>query len=278
MTVAAIVDDRYILATGAAGAARLALLDQVYGPDAERIMTAIGIPRGRHIADIGCGTGNTTRWFARNVGPEGEVAAVDSSADQLAVARSHAEADGHANIHFVHASAYDTALPRDHFDVVHCRALLSHLVRPLDALREMAAIARPGGLVICFDADLTGLFSVPATECYVRLQALLASYQRLRGIDDAIGLNLPRLFRQVGLVDPDMAFIHPVYLRGEGKRLWEHSLLEASPHFVRSGLTTDAELKRLSAALAAVAVDETLSVAQARMPAAWARKPSVRGR
>src|SRR5690349_20696496 len=34
MTVEAIVDDRYVLATGTAGAARLALLDQVYGPDA----------------------------------------------------------------------------------------------------------------------------------------------------------------------------------------------------------------------------------------------------
>jgi hypothetical protein len=120
---------------------------------------------------------------------------------------------------------------------------------------------------------LTGLFSVPAAECYVRLQALFASYQRLRGIDNALGLNLPRLFRQVGLVAPDAAFIRPVYLRGEGKRLWEHSFLEASPHFVRSGLITDAELKQLSAALAAVALDETISVAQARMPAAWARKP-----
>jgi SAM-dependent methyltransferase len=277
MTVEAAVDDRYILATGAEGAARLALLDQVYGRDAARLMTAIGIPRGGRVADIGCGTGTTARWFARNVGLEGEVAAVDASADQLAVAQSHADADGHGNIRYVHASAYDTRLRRDHFDVVHCRCLLNHLVRPLDALREMAAIARPGGLVICFDADLTGLFSVPATECYVRLQSLLASHLRLRGIDDALGLNLPQLLRQVGLIESDMAFIHPVYLRGEEKRLWEYSFFEASPHFVRSGLTTDAELKRLSAALAAVAADETVSVAQARMSAAWARKPSVRG-
>jgi hypothetical protein len=107
----------------------------------------------------------------------------------------------------------------------------------------MAAIARPGGLVICFDADITGLFSVPVTECYVRLQALLASHQRLRGIDNALGLNLPRLLRQVGLVEPEMVFIHPVYLRGEGKRLWEYSFFEASPHIVRSGLTSEAELK-----------------------------------
>lgn len=273
MTTETIVDDRYILATGTEGAARLALLDQVYGPDAMRVMTAIGIPLGGRVADIGCGTGNTTRWFARNVGPEGEVAAVDASADQLALARSRAEADGHANIHFVYASAYDTGLPRDHFDVVHCRFLLCHLVRPLDALREMAAIARPGGLVICFDADLTGLFSVPATECYVRLQALLASHQQLRGIDNSLGVNLPRLFPQIGLVEPDIAFIHPVYLRGEEKRLWEYSFFEASSHVVQTGLTSEAELRQLSAALAAVAADETISVAQARMPAAWARKP-----
>jgi hypothetical protein len=66
-----------------------------------------------------------------------------------------------------------------------------------------------------------------------------------------------------------MVFIHPVNLRGEGKRLREYSFFEASPHFVGSGLTSDAELKLLSAA----AADETISVAQARMPAAWARKP-----
>jgi SAM-dependent methyltransferase len=273
MTVEAIVDDRYILATGTAGAARLALLDEVYGPDAERIMTAIGIPRGGRVADIGCGTGNTTRWFANKVGREGQISAVDISADQLAVAQSSAEARGLSNIHFARASAYDTGLPRDYFDVVHCRLLLCHLVRPLDALREMAAIARPGGLVICFDLDITGSFSVPATECYSRLRALAASDQRLRGIDDARGLNLPHLFRQVGLVEPEIAFIHPVYLRGERKRLWEYSFFEASPHFIKSGLTDEAEVKRLSAELAAVAADETVSVAQGRMPATWAHNP-----
>ena len=273
MTDEAVAGDRYILATGAEGAARLALLDQVYGPDAERIMTAIGIPRGGRVADIGCGTGNTTQWFANKVGPEGQITAVDVSADQLAVAQSMAEADGLGNIHFVRASAYDTGLPRDHFDVVHCRLLLCHLVRPLDALREMAAIARPGGLVICFDLDVTGLFSVPATDCYVRLQALFASHDRLRGIDGALGLNLPRLFRQVGLVEPDIAFIHPVYLRGEGKRIAEYSFFEASPHVVKAGLISDAEVDRLSAELATVAADETVSVAQSRMPVTWARKP-----
>ena len=124
MSAEAVPGDRYILATGPDGAARLALLDQVSGPDATRIMTAIGIPRGGRVADIGCGTGNTARWFANMVGPEGQVAAVDVSDDQLALAQSTAEADGLGDIEFMRASAYDTGLPRDHFDVVHCRFLL----------------------------------------------------------------------------------------------------------------------------------------------------------
>lgn len=263
----------YILATGEAGAARLALLDSVFGPDAVEIMTRIGIPRAGRIADIGCGTGTTARWFARTVGPDGEVFAVDASADQLEVARRSTEIDGHRNIRLVNASAYSTGLPRGHFDVVHCRALLDHLRQPLDALREMASLARPGGAVICFDFDFSGLFSYPATDCYTRLKDLILAFDRLRGIDNSLAFSLPRLLQQVGLVEPEMAIIHPVYLRGEHKRFIEYSFLEASPHFVKSGLISDIGLEQLSAELAAVAANETISVAQCRMPVTWARRP-----
>jgi hypothetical protein len=43
------------------------------------------------------------------------------------------------------------------------------------------------------------------------------------------------------------------------KRIAGHSFFESSPHVVRSGPTTDAELKRLAAAVAA---DETIMVAR----------------
>jgi len=81
------------------------------------------------------------------------------------------------------------------------------------------------------------------------------------------------MFLQAGLVEPETRFIHPVYLRGDQKRLREYSFLEASLHLIDSGLATDAEVERLSVELAVVAADETVSVAQGRMPVTWGRKP-----
>ena len=143
-----IVGDDYVLATGTAGAARLALVQQVYGPDAERIIAGIGIPEGSRIADVGCGTGNVARWFARQTGTTGEVVALDVSAAQLAVARQEAKRERLENIRFIEGDAYATGLPRESFDIVHCRLVLCHLRRPIEALREMAALARRLGRLL----------------------------------------------------------------------------------------------------------------------------------
>jgi SAM-dependent methyltransferase len=52
-----------------------------------------------------------------------------------------------ANIDIV-ASAYDTALLNGSADTVLCTAVLEHLERPQDAIREMHRILKPGGYVI----------------------------------------------------------------------------------------------------------------------------------
>jgi SAM-dependent methyltransferase len=269
------VGEVYYLATGGAGEKRLALVDEVYGPDSTRLLRTIGVPRGARIADLGCGTGNTLCWLASEVGEEGEVTGVDVSAAQLAIAKANGEAAGHRNIRLVEASVYETGLPRNAFDMVHCRLVLCHLTRPLDALREMAAIARPGGLVIAFDCDLDGLRSVPQTPAYARALELFMTRAAVRGSDPCLGFKLPRMFLEAGLPKPEVAVIHPIYLRGEAKRLWEYTLLEGSSYMVEKGICTQAELDALAVDLAAVATDETIAVAQGSMPVIWARKPAT---
>src|SRR5262249_13083861 len=269
---ATLASDRYVLKTGEAGAGRLELLDRVCGPETQRILSQIGIPPGGKVADIGCGIGTTTVWLAKAVGPRGEVAAVDISADQMKIAAQRAAALGVTNISFAEASAYETGLPRSSFDIIHCRFLLCHLARPMDALRELASLLKPGGVLACFDCDLTSLFSVPHTSTYARVSEILLATGIARGVDFALGLKLPRLFHSCGFAQPEIAFIQPGFLRGEEKRLWEYSFLEASPATVAAGITSQNEVRSLAAELEQIARDETILVAQTRMPVAWARR------
>ena len=264
----------YALATGTAAAKRLALVESVYGPDAERILGRVGVQSGYRVVDFGCGTGSTLPWFSKQVGEYGEVIALDASADQLAIATRNCKSAGLKNIRFVEASAYTTGLPRESVDLAHCRLVLCHLQNPLDALREMAAVVKPGGVVVCFDADIAAIFTIPRTECYERMCAIYLERRRLDGLENAMGLKFPAMMAQVGLVDTEMAFIHPVYLRSEAKRLWEYSFNESEARTLERNLIGRTELDKLKLEVAAVAADESIAIAQARMPVCWARKPA----
>jgi SAM-dependent methyltransferase len=263
----------YALATGEKAAQRLTLLQDVYGPDAERLLSAIGVQAGQYVVDFGCGTGSTIPWLARQVGPGGTVLGLDASADQLAVARQFCADAGIVNVRFLQADVYATGLPHNTFDLAHCRLLLCHLQRPQDAIQEMADTVKPGGRMVCFDIDLEQLFTIPQTDSYARLRDLYIKRRSLDGLDRKLCSKLPNYLCAAGLVGPEMAFIHPVYFRGSQKRLWEMTFAESSARTLESGLIDSAELERLMKEIEAVALDEHIAVALARMPVFWATKP-----
>jgi SAM-dependent methyltransferase len=68
-------------------------------------------------ADLGCGVGMVTGLIADLVGPRGHVVGIDTSAAQLAQARAQLHPPG-INISFFEASATETGLPRESFDLV----------------------------------------------------------------------------------------------------------------------------------------------------------------
>jgi SAM-dependent methyltransferase len=263
----------YPLATGEIAAARLALIECVCGPPGREVMRSLGVLPGMRVADIGCGTGETTRWFASLVGQRGEVAAVDFSADQLRVTRKRLDLEGHRNVRLIEASAYSTGLPKAAFDIVHCRFLLCHLERPAEALEEMASLVKPGGRVVCTDFDVRGMQTYPPVACYARMRELIATNGRGRKVDYEIGVKLPSMLASAGLANIDVQTFQPAYLRGEEKRLWEYTFMEASPTMVAAGYISAVELAQLARELEIAAEDERIMVVHPLYAVSWGERP-----
>src|SRR5690349_2742625 len=99
---------------------------------------------GQHVLDVGCGPGTITMDLAALVGPTGRVTALEVTEDALDLARAEASRRGVDNVDFRVGNVEALDLADDAFDVVHAHQVLQHVARPVDALREMARVTRPG--------------------------------------------------------------------------------------------------------------------------------------
>jgi ubiquinone/menaquinone biosynthesis C-methylase UbiE len=167
--------------------------------------------------DVGCGRGYMGYTFWEYFGSGGCYVGIDSDPKLLDEARTLARrwATGGAAT-FLEASAYSLPLPENHADWVTCQTLLIHLERPEEAVAEMVRVAKPGGLVTCFEPDnvnpsLGRLYnSVPETPIEEHLLYAKINLIRLRGRikmgngDNSIGPKVPHLLREHDLIDIDV--------------------------------------------------------------------------
>jgi SAM-dependent methyltransferase len=261
----------YALATGETAAHRLWILHKLYGPGTRRVLMEAGMRRNMRVADLGCGVGMVTGLLADLVGPEGQVVGVDASGAQLAQARAHVRGAG-AKVSFVEASATDTGLAHESFDLVYCRFLLIHLAEPEQALHEMWALLKPNGILVCEDGDLTSAGSEPRSA----LQAFADLFQRLgpaRGVDYTLGRRLFHMVLAAGFSTPEVSFNQPVLARGANKRLLELSVAEAGQALLDAGLVTAAELERTLVEMRHATQDASVLALMPRMTQVIARKP-----
>jgi SAM-dependent methyltransferase len=232
----------YALATGSRAVHRLKILDGVYGSGTRALLQRAGVKRGMRAADFGCGVGIVSQLIAIMIGPRGSVLGIDNSAGQVEQARLQAEVAGLRNATFIAADATQTGLPRGSFDVVYCRFLLLHLPDPEAALREMAALLKPGGMLVCEDGDLAAAGSVPfsALNAFAELFGQLGP---LRGVDYSISRRLYHLVVQEGLKNVNIQIHQPAIASGAPKSLLELSVAEAGDAFVGAGLIDEPALE-----------------------------------
>lgn len=163
----------------------------------------IGLTAGQSFVDFGCAGGEVVREAAALVG-SGRVVGVDGDPAMLAAAHAESARLGLTNVAYQHAwiaGPGSTGLASDAYDHAWSRFFLEYQREPLEVVKEMARVVRPGGKVSLIDIDgnCTLHFPLPAG-----LQAELEEVVRdlaTTGFDPHAGRKLRTYAERAGLVD-----------------------------------------------------------------------------
>jgi len=111
------------------------------------MLDMVPLSPGDRVLDVACGTGLVSLRLADRVGPGGEVLGIDISDQMVEAARRISSHLGVGNAGFLRSGAEQVPLADASFDAAVCGLGLMYVPEPLDALREMRRLVRPGGSV-----------------------------------------------------------------------------------------------------------------------------------
>src|SRR5207244_1333400 len=115
--------------------------------EARWLLDRIPLAAGSRAIDLGCGPCGVLDLLSERVGPEGRVVGLERNPQALESARAFIRERKLGNVEVIDGDAKDSGLPRDSFDLVHARLVLVNVPGPEAVIREMVALARPGGFV-----------------------------------------------------------------------------------------------------------------------------------
>ena len=155
---------------------------------------------GLDLLDVGCGPGTITLDLAQAVG-SGRVVGLDQVAAPLEGARAAAAARGDERTTFEVGDVYALPFEDDSFDVTHAHQVLQHVADPVAALREMARVTRPGGIVAARDADYEVMTWYPPSAGLDRWLQVYRRMARANGGEPDAGRHLLAWAHAAGLSD-----------------------------------------------------------------------------
>ena len=108
------------------------------------------MPPGLRVAEVGTGTGILARELA---GLGCSVVAVDHSPRMLEAARANLDEAGVHGVELRQGTAEALPLSDASVDAAFAHMVLHYLASPADAVREMARVTKPGGVVVVVDFE-----------------------------------------------------------------------------------------------------------------------------
>ena len=123
-----------------------------------KTVKASGAQSGMSVLDCATGTGDLALAMKKAVGPTGRVVGTDFNADMLSFAPAKAQQNG-LDVDFSVADVLDLPFEDNSFDVSSIAFGIRNVDDPVQCLREMSRVVKPGGRVVVLEfGQPNGLF------------------------------------------------------------------------------------------------------------------------
>jgi ubiquinone/menaquinone biosynthesis C-methylase UbiE len=207
-------------------------------------------PEGSSVLEAGCGVGAQTVTLASN-SPRALITSIDVSEASVVEARKAVQAAAINNVTLRQADIFHLPFPPESFDHVFVCFVLEHLAQPVEALRALKYVLKPGGTITVIEGDHGSTYFYPdsvyarrAVRCQVELQARA-------GANALIGRELYPLLREAGYgevhVSPRMVYVDsskPDLVEGFTKKTFTAMIEGIRKSSLESGIMSEADFDK----------------------------------
>jgi SAM-dependent methyltransferase len=185
-------------------APQLQRFHRAFAAELEAAVNSLPLNPEMRVLDVGCGDGFYMEVFAKRLRSPGGVVGLDINPAFLKLARGiSARQSLSCEVDFVLGELADLSGQIAPCDVVWCAQSLYSLPEPVEALRQMAELVRPGGIVAVLENDTMHQLLLPwPSHLEIALRtAELTSFcrQESRPSKYYVGRRLPAVFAEAGL-------------------------------------------------------------------------------
>ncbi len=178
---------------------RLKILEQIGDPQTTQYLTAVGIGEGWRCLEVGAGAGSIVRWLSDQVGPTGRVVAADLDPRFLGGISA-------GNVEVRRCDVTRDPLEPTTYDLIHARALLTHMREPLAVLQRLVDALRPEGWLVVEEPDYEGFRATddrhPLSSAFDACTHARITFMAQTGVMDLrYGNKLPIDIGRLGLTD-----------------------------------------------------------------------------
>ena len=251
----------YVIGVGKDDEERLSLLNELFGKTSKDLLLKAGLTPRIQVLEVGCGTGNMTRWIAKQVGSNGHVTAVDISAEQIQITKENCSELN--NISFIESSLFDLN-PSIKFDLIYSRFLIMHLQNPFEGLQYLTQLLKPNGVLVSEEATNSVTACYPESPVFRKYRELLMTLFSNKNIDFDIGEKLYAYFQKLKLQEIQVNFVQPIYATKRQKRMMRLLMNQLKSQYIQFDLATEESMHQISNDLDKFIEDDSCLVSFAR--------------